>query len=65
MDRFLYIKIVEHQLKSSVNRLYERIDVVWRDDADSIHHSWYELDKIHGICSTAGKMIDIWLITKV
>lgn len=46
MDRFLYIKLIEEELKPHIDDLYDDVSVIWQDDADPKHRSRYALDQI-------------------
>ncbi|CAF3390123.1 unnamed protein product, partial [Rotaria sp. Silwood2] len=66
MDRFLYIKLIQQQLKPHIDRLYDDVDVIWQDDGDSKHRSHYALQQIDEIFNDrvkpeeqADKMADI------
>ncbi|CAF1498164.1 unnamed protein product [Rotaria sp. Silwood1] len=72
MDRFLYIKLVEQQLKAHFDQLYGDVDVIWQDDGDSKHRFHYALEKIDEIFNDrvtadeqADKMTDIWLLENI
>ncbi|CAF4495167.1 unnamed protein product [Rotaria sp. Silwood2] len=72
MDRFLYIKLIEQQLKPYIDTLYDDVDVIWQDDSDSKHRSQYALNKINEIFNErvepeeqAAKMTDIWSIENI
>lgn len=69
MDRFLYIKLIEEELKPHIDDLYDGVNVIWQDDKDSKHRSRYALDKIEEMFydrvepdEQASKMSDIWPI---
>ncbi|CAF2733323.1 unnamed protein product [Rotaria sp. Silwood2] len=66
MDSFLYIKLVEQQLKHHIDQLYGDVDLIWQDDGDSKHRFHYVLEQIDEIFNDhvkpeeqADKMADI------
>jgi hypothetical protein len=72
MDRFLYIKLIEQELKPHIDILYDGVSVIWQDDTDLKHRSHYTLDKVTGMFNDriepeeqASKMSDIWPIENV
>ncbi|CAF5046640.1 unnamed protein product, partial [Rotaria sp. Silwood1] len=72
MDRFLYIKLVEQQLKAHFDQLYGDVDVIWQDDGDSKHRFHYALEQMDEIFNDrvtaeeqADKMTDIWLLENI
>jgi hypothetical protein len=40
MNRFLYIDLVEQQLKPHIDQLYDDVGVIWQDDGDSKRRSY-------------------------
>ena len=72
MDRFFYIKLIETELKPHIDILFPDVNVIWQDDLDSKHRSYYALSKIDELfCDRitpdeeASKMADIWPIENV
>ena len=72
MDRFLYIKLIEAELKPHIDMLFPDVNVIWQDDMNSKHRSSYALNKIDELfCDRitpdeeANKMADIWPIENV
>jgi hypothetical protein len=72
MDRFLYIKLIEEELKPHIDVLYNDVNIIWQDDNDPKHRSYYALDKIHEMFyeriepeEQASKMSDIWPIGNI
>ncbi|CAF3794840.1 unnamed protein product [Rotaria sp. Silwood1] len=72
MDRFLYIKLIEKELKPHIDMIFPDVNVIWQDDADSKHRSSYALNKIDELFyeritpdEEASKMADIWPIENV
>jgi hypothetical protein len=72
MDRFMYIKLIETELKPHIDTLYPDVNVIWQDDMDSKHRSSYALNKIDELfCERithdeeASKMADIWPIENI
>ncbi|CAF3407711.1 unnamed protein product [Rotaria sp. Silwood2] len=72
MDRFLYIKLIEQELKPHIDMIFPEVNVIWQDDADSKHRSSYALNKIDELFyeritpdEEASKMADIWPIENV
>ena len=49
MDRFLYIKLIQQQLKPHIDILYNHINVIWQNDADSKYCSRHAIDKMNEI----------------
>ena len=71
MDRFLYVKLVK-QLKVHIDPLYNDVHVIWQDDGDSKHRSYYAIEKISEIFDDrinpeeqSDKMADIWPIENI
>ena len=70
MDRFLYIELIEAELKPHIDMLFPDVNVIWQDDMDSKHRSSYALNKIDELLfcdritpdEEASKMADIWPI---
>jgi hypothetical protein len=68
MDRFLYIDLVEQQLKPHIDPLYDDVGVIWQDDKDSKHRSYYALERIDQIFDERVKpeeQADIWPIENI
>src|SRR5690242_8804964 len=72
MDKFLYIKLVKQKLKYHIDQLYDDVDIIWQDDGDSKHRSYYALEQIDEIFNDrvkpeeqADKMADIWPIENI
>jgi hypothetical protein len=72
MDRFLYIKLIEEELKPHIDILYDDVNIIWQDDTDPKHRSYYALDKINEMFyeriepeEQASKMSDIWPIENI
>jgi hypothetical protein len=67
MDRFLYIKLIEQELKPHIDMIFPDVNAIWQDDNDSKHRSYYALNKIDELFyerieanEEASKMADIW-----
>lgn len=72
MDRFLYIQLIEEELKPHIDELYDDVATIWQDDGDSKHRSQFALEQISELFSDrvepeeqADKMADIWPIENI